>query len=364
MDFLEIRRKAKERAAAAEAGQAREAPAGAAPAAGPRPPPPAPAPSAAPPEVARDAAPVLQEADVVAGKLAAELQGIADRAEPPPAEPDPRFTTWRPGSGERPFLAEPEPQPAPKPAPSDFAVIDPAVLRPPRAAEGGGPLAVLPITPPRPAEPPREPERRAGPISARRSPSPARDPLEEFFYRDDEEIPELVALPAEVEPVEAFGPEDASLEEFLTFELGTEEYAVPIERVREVLKAQPITEVPRAPVGILGVVTVRGEVVAVFDPRRRLGLPGPPPPEGCGRIVIVDDGEGACGLLVDAVASVVRLARGSIEPCPQGIGGASADCLAGIGRERNRLFTVLDLPALLRRSPAAPRGGRTVHAGA
>lgn len=130
------------------------------------------------------------------------------------------------------------------------------------------------------------------------------------------------------------------------------------------LKSPAVTEVPRAPAGILGVVTVRGEVVAVFDPRRRLGLPGPTPEVGQGRIVIVDDGEGPCGLLVDMVASVVRLAHGSIEPTPQGIGGAAADCLAGIGRERNRLFTVLDLAALLRRGPATPRAGRGGHAGA
>jgi purine-binding chemotaxis protein CheW len=201
-------------------------------------------------------------------------------------------------------------------------------------------------------------------VPARWSPAPARNPLEEFFYREDEELPGLVSLPGDGEHAEAASHEDTALEEYLTFELGTEEYAVAIDRVREVLKAQTVTEVPRAPAGILGVVTVRGEVVAVFDPRRRLGLPGPTPADGAGRIVIVDDGEGPCGLLVDAVASVVRLARGNIEPCPQGIGGASADCLAGIGRERNRLFTVLDLGALLRRAPAGPRAGRTSHAGA
>jgi purine-binding chemotaxis protein CheW len=98
---------------------------------------------------------------------------------------------------------------------------------------------------------------------------------------------------------------------------------------------------------VLGVITVRGEVVAVFDPRGRLGLPRAAPSEG-GRVIIVDDGGGPCGLLVDAVASVVRLPRGAIEARPQGIGGASADCLEGIGRDRDRLFTVLSVAALLK----------------
>jgi chemotaxis signal transduction protein len=70
----------------------------------------------------------------------------------------------------------------------------------------------------------------------------------------------------------------------------------------------------------------------------------------------VDDGAGPCGLLVDGVASVVRLPRGAIEARPQGIGGASADCLEGIGRDHDRLFTVLSVPALLK--PARRPEGR------
>jgi purine-binding chemotaxis protein CheW len=329
MDFLEIRRKAKERAAAGEAGQGRDAPEPAAP----------PAPVAAQPEPL-SAPPADAPAD------------------PPPGEPDPRFTTWRPGAGDRPFIPDPAPASAPRPEPTGFAVIDPAMLRKP--PEPKGPITIPPVASPASAPRP-EPRAERAPASPRR-PSPERSALEEFFYREDEDLPGLVALPGEAE-APALAHEDGGIEEYLTFQLGDEEYAVAIERVREVLKAQTITEVPRAPAAILGVVTVRGEVVAVFDPRRRLGLPGKPPAPGTGRIVIVDDGEGPCGLLVDAVASVVRLAAGSIEPCPQGIGGASADCLSGIGREKQRLFTVLDLAALLRRAPAAPRGGR-VHAGA
>jgi purine-binding chemotaxis protein CheW len=189
--------------------------------------------------------------------------------------------------------------------------------------------------------------------AAAAEPGPA-DPLDEFFFRADVEAPAAGTLPG----AGAEQGEDAGVEEYLTFRLGAEEYGVSIGQVHEVLKAPAITEVPRAPAGILGVVTVRGEVVAVFDPRRRLNLPGAPPGPGEGRIVIVNDGGGPCGLFVDAVASVVRLPRRAVEPCPQGIGGASADCLAGIGRERGRLFTLLDLPALLRRAPAPEREGR------
>ncbi len=312
MDPLERRKKAKEQAAAGEAAK------GAPPLVEPG----AQEPDTAAGDVPAGAAPgaVQTDADVLEGELAARLQGL------PPAS-DVRFTTWRPGSGAPPRI-EPALPPVPEPRLEDFTL----------ASELGGGFAARP--PPAAAL-----ERRAA----------APDPLADFFYRPDEEAPPVPELGASGAPAVEQDPDSALREEYLTFLLGGEEYALAIERVREVMKPPPITEVPRAPPHVLGVVTVRGEVVAVFDPRRRLGLPGTAPAEGRGRIVIVDAGEGPCGLLVDAVASVVRLRPGSIEPCPQGVGGASSECLAGIGREGDRLFTVLDLGAFLRRAPGTSR---------
>ena len=123
------------------------------------------------------------------------------------------------------------------------------------------------------------------------------------------------------------------------------------------MRTPPITEVPRAPADVRGVIAVRGELITVVDPRARLGLArseGPP----ARRVVIVDDGDGACGLLVDGVAGVVRLPRGALEPCPQALGGAGGDLYLGIGRERDRLFLVLDVrgpaPAAARAAEARP----------
>ena len=352
MDFLDIRKKAKERAQARAAAEA-EAQADVARAQGQPDPLPSPAPrgdgdpgtrEAAPP--APIDAPVVTEQDVLEGALAARLQGLppvpaADHL--PAAGDDPRFTTWRPGTSAPPVPPDPEPPPSFEPDPADFAVVAPAAKVPavPAPAPARSPRAApLPILAPVAVAPP-------APV----------DPLDEFFYREGEEGPALPEIASAPEPE----PERVILarEEFLTFLLGAEEYAVAIERVREVVRAPPITEVPRAPAHILGVVTVRGEVVAVVDPRRRLGLPHECPAEGEGKVVIVDAGDGPCGLHVDRVASVVRLRPGSIEPCPQGIAGQRAEFLAGIGRDGDRLFTVLDLGALLRRGPAREvRAGR------
>jgi purine-binding chemotaxis protein CheW len=314
MDFLDIRKKAKERAQARAAEPAADA--------SRETPPPSPR-------------AIASDQERIEGALAARLQELPRPGAAPGA--DARFTTWRPGA-EAPPAIPPPPELGPDlhvALAEDFTVLAPGT-------------AIVPAPP----------DRREPPAVA--EPQPPRDPLEDFFYRPDETapaVPELAPAARADEP-----PAVLAREEYLTFLLGAEEYAVAIERVREVLRAPPVTEVPRAPEHILGVVTVRGEVVAVIDPRRRLGLPARDPGEPEAKLVVVDAGDGCCGLLVDHVASVVRLAPGSIEPCPQGIAGQRGEFLAGIGRAGERLFTVLDLGALLR-PPERPEHGSGVAAG-
>ena len=357
MDFLEIRRKAKERAAA----RAAAAPAQGAPAGPSSPDSPVPAPS-----------PAL-------GLTPLPVPSLPQPLALPPPRPVPVLSpTPRPEPEQHvdlPPLRDFEPPPEPPPDPeAQRRAREEAVEAARLEAAFEAKLKELPSAPDArfrtwrpsldliPGPPPIAPEqdderaraepRRSGrPLRER---PPALDPLEEFFYRQDEQGPEVATLGRSEEAPSAAG-ETAPRDEYLTFLLGVEEFGVEIGRVREVMRAPPITEVPRAPADVLGVITVRGEVVAVIDLRGRLGLPGGASVQS-GRVIIVDDGHGAFGLQVDAVANVIRLPRGSLEPCPQGVGGAAADCLLGIGRSRDRLFTVLAVPTLLR--PARRPEGR------
>jgi purine-binding chemotaxis protein CheW len=312
MDFLEIRRKAKERAA-----RAARAAAPAPPAEPPPEPEPLPDhPAEVAPESRNDPVPWRAPArpplpnrppSVSPEELRAEAE-LGSRVAALPAAADSRFVTWRPDGGALLDLAAIEPLESERPPPPP--VVEPA-------------WALAPVA-----------------------------PLDDFFFDEAESAPGagLLQLPGAAGLV---APE--LLEEYLIFRLAGEAYAVEIGRVLEVLRTPSITEVPRAPADVFGVISVRGEVITVVDPRGRLGLPrtdGPP----ARRVVIVDDGEGACGLLVDGVSGVVRLPRGGLEPCPQALGGAGGDLFLGIGRERERLFLVLDTRALLRplrRSAAA-----------
>lgn len=290
MDFLEIRKKAKERAAARARSSGKERAAkgrGAAPRAPRR------------GRKARGPAedPVVTEADVIEGALLAELQGRS--------QPDDRFLIATRG-------------PVPPPQEGRF----------PEARDRGEGRS----------EPPPAPAASVAPA--------APDPLREFFYDESEHGPPIADLGFYAAPRGGAAAAPEQKREYLTFRLGDEEYAVEIACVREILKAPAITEVPHAPEPILGVILLRGEVIPVHDPRRRLGIPPAPPPKGA-RVVICDAGEGLAGLLVDSVSQVVRLPPSAIEARPQGIAGIDSDTLMGIGRDRDRLFILLDAAGLL-----------------
>lgn len=124
----------------------------------------------------------------------------------------------------------------------------------------------------------------------------------------------------------------------LCFALEGAPYALPIERVREIVRLRPITPVPRVPQDVLGVISLRGEIVQVVDLRRRLGLePGHPGPRA--RIVIVHGaGERVAGLLVDAVDEVLSLSTEALQPA-----AADTAAIEALGTDGDRFISILDL---------------------
>ena len=132
----------------------------------------------------------------------------------------------------------------------------------------------------------------------------------------------------------------------LTFVVGGETYGVDILHIREIIKMRTLTEVPRTPAFVIGVISVRGLVIPVLDLRARLRIQNPPLPRAA-RILVVDrDGE-PFGLLVDAVSGVVRFTESEIEPPPATLNVADGSFLSGIGRymsgRRQRMVILLAL---------------------
>jgi purine-binding chemotaxis protein CheW len=120
--------------------------------------------------------------------------------------------------------------------------------------------------------------------------------------------------------------------EYLAFRLAGDVYAAPVSIIREILKLHPLTPVPRAPASIMGIISVRGQLVTVIDLRRRLRL-AEGPVTSKARILLVDPmGVELLGLYVDEVLQVYRLADSEIEHTATALGGEVASYIAGIAR--------------------------------
>jgi purine-binding chemotaxis protein CheW len=142
--------------------------------------------------------------------------------------------------------------------------------------------------------------------------------------------------------------------EYLAFMLGGDIYGAPVALIREILKPPPLTPVPRTPSHLLGIVSVRGQLVTVVDLRRRLRLDEAPASRKS-RILLVDaTGGEVMGVLVDEVLQVYRLADSEIEPAAVALGGEVVGYISGIARPMSG--------AVL--APAAPRVPGIVRASA
>jgi purine-binding chemotaxis protein CheW len=138
---------------------------------------------------------------------------------------------------------------------------------------------------------------------------------------------------------------DPNAREYLAFDLGSAHYALPLPCVREIVRVPLVTEVPRSPNHVLGVISVRGAVTTVFDLRVKLRLTESPPTTRS-RILLIDGGGEVVGLLVDNVLQVYRLQTGEIELAAV-LGSEAPPYLAGIGRPAKTAANSLDFLLLL-----------------
>jgi purine-binding chemotaxis protein CheW len=171
------------------------------------------------------------------------------------------------------------------------------------------------------------------------------DPLEALFRS----CPEVVLATEESYLQTLLAQTDeqnADVCEWLSFSLGDEEYALDIDGVNEIIKPREITDIPRVPAFILGIVSLRGIIVPVFDLRTRLRL-GAGELTPASRIVVCQRGDRIAGLLVDSITQVVRIPASSVEPPPAVFTGVDRELLAGVGRIQGRMLILLNLANVL-----------------
>ncbi|WP_296489106.1 chemotaxis protein CheW [Rhodoferax sp.] len=145
----------------------------------------------------------------------------------------------------------------------------------------------------------------------------------------------------------------AQLEEqqqYLTFMLGGETFAIGILGIKEIIEYNGLTEVPMMPACIRGVINLRGAVVPVLDLAARFGKPASAvTKKTCIVIVEVESGEERhdMGVVVDAVNAVLEIPRSEIEPPPSFGAKIRSDFIEGMGKVAGKFVILLNVHQVL-----------------
>lgn len=134
--------------------------------------------------------------------------------------------------------------------------------------------------------------------------------------------------------------------QIIAFNLGEEEYTVPITCVQEIIMPQKTTHIPKSPAFVEGVINLRGKIIPILDGRTRFGIKSASINKNDSRIIVLELETHTVGLIVDSVSEVIHIKASDIEPTPIETEDENK-FIMGIGKVKNRLLIMLDPSKLL-----------------
>lgn len=144
----------------------------------------------------------------------------------------------------------------------------------------------------------------------------------------------------------AISDEDAIASEYLTFTLGSEEYAIDILKVQEIRGYEKPTLIANAPSFIKGVINLRGIIVPIVDLRIKFNL-GKVEYTPFTVVIILNVAGRVIGTVVDSVSDVISLSAGQIRPAPDFSGSFDTKYIVGLSSIDNRMLIVTDIERLM-----------------
>ena len=133
---------------------------------------------------------------------------------------------------------------------------------------------------------------------------------------------------------------DITSQQLVVFSIGSEEYALPIGAVHEIIRYTEPRSVASDVAWIRGVIGLRGKIIPIYDLAARIGIPV----DGAefGKIVIVETGTGQAGVVVGDVEEVLTITPDQLEAVPT----ADSQTIESIAKIDDRLIVLLDLDGL------------------
>ena len=135
-------------------------------------------------------------------------------------------------------------------------------------------------------------------------------------------------------------------QEFLTFTLGHEEYAIDILRVQEIRGYDQVTAIANSPAFIKGVINLRGAIVPIIDLRIKFNLPVVTYDQFT-VVIILNVMKRIIGVVVDSVSDVIALAHGAIKPPPEFGSTFNTEYLMGLATVEERMLILVDIERLM-----------------
>ncbi|KPP83741.1 MAG: chemotaxis signal relay system purine-binding protiein CheW [Rhodobacteraceae bacterium HLUCCA08] len=140
--------------------------------------------------------------------------------------------------------------------------------------------------------------------------------------------------------------------EYITFTVADQHYCLDIQQIREIRRWTPVTPLPHAAHGVLGVMNLRGAVIPIYDMAARLGLGDTQPSERDVVIVAALDST-SIGLLVESVCEILTVKTDEIQPTPDVRSDATREAIRGVIAMDGQMTRILELGFIADRSPVA-----------
>ncbi len=143
--------------------------------------------------------------------------------------------------------------------------------------------------------------------------------------------------------------ENDDQKQFVTFQLGNEQYAIDIMDVNEIWKVETVRPIPNAPSYVEGIFNLRGEIIPVISLHRRFHIKRLQLAEGeellSGSVIVNINGT-KIGIIIDKILRVVMVELENIQPPPQIISGIGAEYIQGVVSSDEGYLVILDIRKL------------------
>lgn len=133
----------------------------------------------------------------------------------------------------------------------------------------------------------------------------------------------------------------AQKDRYLHFLLGNDEFAVPLQSVREVAALPEISRAPLTPAYFSGIVNLRGLVLSAIDLRMKLGVK--PINRNEDTMIVCAVGDAMLAVIVDAVIGVLEISKLQIVAAPDVQMKLQAKCTVGVYFHMEKLISVVDI---------------------